>query len=641
MRRTTLLLLVAVLSASACSSSPKRGDEVIGSTAIKADSQEAQRRYESALALLESAQWASAEEEFRLIQSDFPNDAIAQVSELYSARAALRDFENADAGPQRALPLLSGLAEAESVDSRIRYAAMVYLAAAHAALGDAAQSLETLKSYPGASLSPNILARDRVDAWTLVVEGLAHAHRESDAVAALAEAFSEVTNQDSQIARYARSRAFELIAKVDEDVLNDWSTDESVFLRAVGGYGLARKTGAQTPVDVLDRATDALNAIQEGARAIELLALRPQEASGGPLRVGLLVPLTGPNRAIGEKAVRGATLASLSTPNGKITLIIEDSEDSSAFDRLDKAGVIAVVGPVDATRTKEVAPLALNRRLPVIALSTEIPTSTDAWVFQDFVDADEEARASAQIAVRRLAAKRVAILSPDIGYGTRMAREFKTAVEANGGTVVFEKTYDRKSTDFTKIAGALLAAKPDAVFIPDTGAKVAEVTAFLAAKNIWGRTFGESTKRDGRTRVYYLGTSLWQDDALLRQAGTYVEGALIPAWFSPVFSTPASRVFYNTWNAQGFTQTPSELELFSYDAVSHIVSELSRGSRPSRVSLRQGLLDTTPSTGASSVMWGLNGKAKRALGFVSVATTFVPSEFVYVPDTVDPVVPSE
>ncbi|MEZ4461272.1 MAG: ABC transporter substrate-binding protein, partial [bacterium] len=552
-------------------------------------------------------QWASAEEEFRLIQTDFPDDPIAQVAELYSARAALREFDAADAGAMRALPLLSGLAGSTDVDPRIRYAAQVYLAAAHAAMGDKAAALSALATYPGASLSPNVLKRDRVDAWTLVVEGLAAADRQAEAIAGLAEAY-DASDEDAPLTRYARARAFDFSSAVSDDVASEWASDASPLLRAVGLYELVKREST-SDVSLLQSAADALRAVGASAQASELATRQVPPAYEGPLRIGLLAPLSGPNRAIGERAVRGASLASLGSSHGQVTLVIENSEQPGAFERLNKAGVLAIVGPVDAQRTREIAPKAADARIPVLALSTEIPASTDAWVFQDFVDAPLEARATAKVATSDLGAMRIAVLVPDIGYGKRMAAEFSKAAAAAGAQIVLESTYDRKATDYSKTAAAVAAAKPDAIYIPDTGSKVAEVTAFLAAKNIWGRVPNTTLPKDGRTRVYYLGTSLWQDPTLLRQAASYVEGAVIPAWFSPAFASRESQDFYTGWQAQGIQSAPGELEAFSYDAVSHLVAEISATSTISRQSIRDGLVNNQPTRGLVPTTWGRDGRA--------------------------------
>lgn len=632
MRSTMHLVLAAMVGLTACSSSPKRGDAVIESTEIKADSAQAQQRYEAGLALLIDGQWASAEEEFRLLQSEFPEDPIAQVAELYAARAALRDLETADAGPQRALPLLSGLARSEDVDTRIRYAAQIYLAAAHAALNDRVAAMDALDRYPGASLSPNVLSRDRPAAWTFVVEALAEQGRKAEAVAACAETYREGA-ENAQMRRFALSRGFELAPGVDQDILLEWSTDDTTFLRAIGGYELSRQLRSQADADVLDRAIAALSAIGEDARAQELSLFRPTETARA-LRIGVLLPLSGPNKAIGDRALQGAMLASLNTPRGEVTLVIEDAEQAGAFDRLKEREVLAIVGPLDPARTRTIAPLAAEHEIPVLALTTEIPATTDPWVFQDFVDADLEADAAAWLG-SQVQATRVAIVAPNIGYGQRMATRFRQAAEAAGMTVVLDTTYDRKATDFSKVASSVANAKPDAIYIPDTGSKVAEVTAFMAAKNIWGRTHGVTPPRDGRTRVYYLGTSLWQDENLVRQAGSYVEGALIPAWYSAAFTDDASRRFFERWAAAGHTSRPAELEIFGYDAVTHLVAEIKRVPQTNGVALKTALLDADPSTGISAATWATNGKARRSLGFITVTDSFQATPWTYNSPQVD------
>ncbi len=684
--RLIIVVLIGLAVAACTTPSAATNGESEKAPPIEADSPEVAQAFDEALQLLQEGQWDEAVDAFRLLQAEHAGDPIAEVAELYVARAMMGDldrrFGTAEADEvdgieepleevsAQVFALLEPLATSQQVDERIRYASRAYLATAHAANDDLDAAIGALRDYPGASMSPVVLDDDRRWLWPLIAEGLGEAGRHGPSVVAwgklhvliLEEAERKeaeergeddeegerwfVERSHSPKADLAVTRAFEAERYLSDEDVRIFLRHDEPLVRAVGAWtfirrGLSEELGEEGVAaiqDVFNDLSPAFLTIGAADRAAELSAAIAGVSGADRLVVGALLPLSGPNRAVGYRALAGMLVAQRAfhvAGEPTVTLIIEDSHGDleGAYERLVAEEVLAVVGPLATNQARQLAELAGHHQVPVIALAAdrlnlekhgargdededieELPIP----LFRNFVDAVAEARAAAVIAFERLGERRAAVVYPDMGYGRVMAQAFGDEFRRRGGEVVVEVQYDRQATDYVDVAKRVARTSPDAIFIPDTGGKVAEVTAFFAQEQIWGVS-PESTRRsDTRTFVQYLGTSLWQDPVLLHQAASYVEGAIVPAWYSPVFADSDVRQF-----SQGFEAIyggeADHFVAFAYDSVNRLRTLLlERGATDSRrvaEALRQPELER----GATGrYYFGDDGEPRRELRYLLV-----------------------
>ncbi|MGM0556421.1 MAG: penicillin-binding protein activator [Myxococcota bacterium] len=456
----------------------------------------------------------------------------------------------------------------------------------------------------------------------------------------------------------ARSYAFELSEEqIDEADLQEYVTTDTPFLRAVGGWGLLRATledgiesdEARAAIeDLFNRVSPDMVAVGAGPRAAELST--QLAAAGGPRRlaIGVVLPLSGKAAGVGAKVMAGALTAIRAydaADEPSVTLVFQDSAQPAAdvFAEFSKQGVAAVVGPLDRKRAVDFAAEAEKSGVPLMTMTAQsarelmrqakgevrdeaadASDSADAdaaprsFVFRNFVDPRAEARAAARLAFEDAGDRKAAIIYPGIGYGRIMAEEFRKEFSSHGGQIVAQIEYDRTSSDFASIAKRLAASDAEAVFVPDSASKVAELTAFFANANIWGYAIGEEPpNRSKRKHVHYLGTSLWQDPMLIRQARSYVDGAAVPSWFSATFDSGRVTRFVRRFEAI-HGRVPDNFEAFAYDSVSWFVTlMLERGmSRPE--ALRDALLSTPQFEGVTgAARFESDGEAVRELRFVT------------------------
>ncbi|WP_158542320.1 penicillin-binding protein activator [Lujinxingia litoralis] len=631
---------LVLLGATSCSTTRSSTTVLEQEAPIVAESPRVQAHFDEAVTLLREGHYQEAAERFRLLQAEHADDRIAQMAELYIARSLLGDvearFQAMEAGQWQAVPaevqaLLAPLAKAPRVDDRVRYGASAYLALSYALNAQPDEALAELAGYPGASMSPAILEQDRLWIWPLIAEGLQGAERRVEAMEAWARTFdttglpvragahdgatapSTITGREglsdegatrapsgeerplefgdggslSATQVMAVSRAFDAADGLSERQAADLLNSESGFLRALGTWAYVRREATQR---LDEREQEALlELFNENApyflsmgvadRAAELSMTIASLSGARRLAIGALLPLSGPNRAVGYRALAGMFMAQQAfhvAGEPTVTLIIEDSaaEPVAALERLLSHEVLAVVGPLDGRVVAQLREPVTEAGVPMIALVPEAVDSGDAGqstlLFRNFLSATAEAQAMATIAYEQLHDRRAAVAYPDMGYGRVMARAFAEEFRARGGQVVAEVSYDRSSSNFVDTARAVARHNPDALFIPDSGSKIAQISAFMAQENIWGHAPEKRpAARAQRTYVHYLGTSLWQDPIVTQQAASYVEGALIPAWYSGSFDDAQTRQFSAGFEAVYGRQADS-FEAFAYDSVQRL-----------------------------------------------------------------------
>lgn len=320
--------------------------------------------------------------------------------------------------------------------------------------------------------------------------------------------------------------------------------------------------------------------------------------------IGCLLPLTGPYKTFGNRALRGIELALhqfLSKNTGKhIDLIVKDTESDNnrsveaVRELYNKDKVAAVIGPVF---TAEAACAEAQRlALPIIAI-TQKPkiTETGKYVFRNFFTPEMQVKAIASYAFEKLGLERFAILYPDDNYGNRFMSLFWDEVVAHNGQVVGLESYSPNQTDFAdsikKLVGLyyqvpkylkkeipydkkddlLLDIKNivenenaesetdkkseaivdfQAIFIPDGPKRVGLIIPQLAYHDVNG--------------VYFLGTNLWHSGKLIMMAKQYIQGAIMPDIFFSKSKSKHVKNFVGDFE-NTFKENPGFIEAVSYD----------------------------------------------------------------------------
>ncbi|MEO1085157.1 MAG: ABC transporter substrate-binding protein, partial [Acidobacteriota bacterium] len=183
-------------------------------------------------------------------------------------------------------------------------------------------------------------------------------------------------------------------------------------------------------------------------------------------KVGAVLPLTGPDAAVGEAAQRGleASLAALGeTP---LTLEVVDSESNpevaaAAAKALIDGGAVALVGGVTPGEARGLAEAAdASERVIILTSATEQHLSQDSkWVYR-LASSDAEAGATfATFAARRFKTQTAAILASDAAYASAVEAGFKPTFTSLDGELI--ATLDADTAGLEATVGELVALAPD------------------------------------------------------------------------------------------------------------------------------------------------------------------------------------
>jgi branched-chain amino acid transport system substrate-binding protein len=180
------------------------------------------------------------------------------------------------------------------------------------------------------------------------------------------------------------------------------------------------------------------------------------ESISSPHSIGCLLPLSGPYKTYGDKALQGIELAlnEYHRVNGEkpIHLIVKDTASDpfqavQAVRELDEANVSAIIGPIFSA--EPAAMEAQSRGIPIILFTQKDNiTRLGEFVFRNFITPQMQTRPMAAYAVNKMGLNRFAILYPDENYGNTYMNLFWDEVLSLGGAVVGVESYDPMAMDF-------------------------------------------------------------------------------------------------------------------------------------------------------------------------------------------------
>jgi outer membrane PBP1 activator LpoA protein len=176
-----------------------------------------------------------------------------------------------------------------------------------------------------------------------------------------------------------------------------------------------------------------------------------------PGRIGVLLPLSGRQQALGEAVRDGFIAALLADPSARgasVEFFDDAGGTAAAYTTARAAGAAVIVGPLLKDGVEALAPLAGD--LPVLALNFLSDDRAGPPGFYQFGLAPEDETAA--IATRTLGEgyRRAIALAPDNEWGRRLLNAFNAEFSAGGGQVVAWQFYDPAAADFSAPVRAVL-----------------------------------------------------------------------------------------------------------------------------------------------------------------------------------------
>lgn len=469
----------------------------IGRPMPKTSSAQQQVDFEEAVRAFDAGQYNSARQRFEFLLKGAKNDDLRPYATYYLARIEAK--RRPATGAEALLALSNTGAPIE-----LRQAAALHGSVAAARAGQCnrvrADAHRLVKRFEGP---------DRADAEM----GLAECAGGATALAR----YRMAAEADPTRALEARAKAEALIAKTaqpDRAMVNAWP--ELFEGRMItGGTAVDPRDNPDLPP--------------------------PSPISAGRARVGVLVPLSGELRALGERlalGVEGSGRAEDDPSGPGPQVIVKDGAAAddleSAFDAFADEGVFAVVGLFDRAVATRAAQAAATRRLPLVMLtSSDAAVSVEGPIWRALQTPGLVGRTAAGAGLMR-GGRRAAVIRPNNAYGRTLSRWFTESWKAGGGAIAGQLTWNPRKPNWSRLAKRARRLKFDTLFLPCDGRTGAQLLSHLAAEGTWvrgARSRFKKAPKDAR-EVWVIGTPEWYGPNLLQQARRYAEGLMVPVPFA-------------------------------------------------------------------------------------------------------------
>ena len=280
-------------------------------------------------------------------------------------------------------------------------------------------------------------------------------------------------------------------------------------------------------------------------------------AQTGPIRVGVVTPLSGTYAGIGQQVKWGLDLAAKEINAGggvmgrSIELVYEDEEANPAVavqkaEKLFQVGKVDfLTGTVNSGSTLAVGQVAeRNNRLIATTVSFADSITADkcsANVFRVNARAGMQSAALADWMATTKPNANVFYLGPDYEMGRSTVAAFKSAAEGKGAKTVGEVFAPLDNKDYSPFFGQMRSARPTVVYTSVAG-------------NDTVRLFTQMAEFGLNRNVQVVGASGTVTSQNLQAIGKAAEGFVTGVGFSPNIDSPENKKFVASFEAANKAQ---------------------------------------------------------------------------------------
>jgi branched-chain amino acid transport system substrate-binding protein len=275
-----------------------------------------------------------------------------------------------------------------------------------------------------------------------------------------------------------------------------------------------------------------------------------------PIKLGLLVPQTGPLAANGKDMVNALQLfleqRSNKLAGREVNLVIEDDAGVPATGLTKTRGLVesqhihVLIGPLSAAVGYAIAPYVTEKKFPVLfpIVSSEDLTQRkrSPYLVRTGWTSAQPSHPFGKYAFDTLHYKRIAMIGYDFSFGWEVAAGFQRTFEEAGGQIVQKLWSPLGTADFGPYL-AQLRRDVDAVYAIFSGADALRFAKQYADAGLKGR-------------LPLIGGGTFTDEHVLRTMGDEALGIVTCLHYSAALDTPANRNFVQAYEAK-WKQVPS------------------------------------------------------------------------------------
>jgi len=347
---------------------------------------------------------------------------------------------------------------------------------------------------------------------------------------------------------------------------------------------------------------------------MEELYSRADKQGKGVLKIGVILPLSGPFQQEGQSLLNGITYGVEKrnrSESSRVELLVRDSGSdivraiTHAQELAENQEVSIIIGELEGDVSAAVAAVCQEKSVPLV-----IPVSSQKGlprigknIFQIRSDIETRGKAVAEYAVNGLGLQNMVVIAPAGSYGKNIVSAFSTTVKALGGNILSEQWYYETAEDLksqfqaVREAGIqkmlqdssvvivdkekykeMYAEHPvvngvihvdqdvpalvdssnfkitciDGVFLPVYHDDLQYIIPQVSFYNIGGKLFGGS---------------FWYDEEILNTNREYCNGVIFTSDFY-IDKTNYTYYHFRDEFRRSFKKTPEKFEVYGYDAVS-------------------------------------------------------------------------
>jgi len=309
------------------------------------------------------------------------------------------------------------------------------------------------------------------------------------------------------------------------------------------------------------------------AANLPLGATAPAFAQSDPIRIGLILPMTGPFASTGRQVEAAAKLYMAqhgsAVAGRKVELIVKDDGGTADVTRRlaqelvvnDKVAVLAGFGLTPLALAT--APVATQSKTPMVVMAAATSSIIDA---SPFIVRTSFTLPQATLGIAEWAPKngirKVVTLVSDYGPGIDAEKVFVARFTRGGGQVTDSLRVPLRNPDFAPFLQKVRDEKPDAVFV------------FLPS-GVGAQLMKQFTERGlDKAGIRLIGTGDVTDDDILNEMGDAALGVVTSHHYSAAHDSAANKAFVAAFGKANNGMRPNFMAVGGYDGMRVIFTAL-------------------------------------------------------------------
>jgi branched-chain amino acid transport system substrate-binding protein len=275
----------------------------------------------------------------------------------------------------------------------------------------------------------------------------------------------------------------------------------------------------------------------------------PLSFSAEPIKVGIVLPLTGEKANFGE-IERNSFLMALSEINkaggvkgAEIKLLIEDDTGNPDVARaateklISKDTVVMLGGGYGSSETYAIAGVAQQKKMPFLINTGSADKITEQgwnYIFRLNPAVSEYSKAAESFLMEVAKPKTAAILFENTLFGTSGSKEFEKSCKELGIQVVLKEGYEHGAVDFKPLLIKVKNAKTDLIYM----------ISYIMDASLLMR---QSMELDLNPKLFIGGAAGFTLPEFLQNAGKAAEGIFSADLWVPTLPYPGAMDYYNKY----------------------------------------------------------------------------------------------